>query len=115
MTREPANDLRCEVACVLPEWQEVLAVTLPAGSKLGDAVQAARALLGARAPERAGSIDWEAAVVGVWGRVRSRSDVLTDGDRVELYRPLPLDPKERRRERARAALRQQESGRRQGR
>jgi uncharacterized protein len=40
------------------------------------------------------------AKVGIFGRIVSPSDRLCDGDRVELYRPLKLDPKEARRQRA---------------
>ena len=36
---------------------------------------------------------------GMWGRECSRDTVLRDGDRVELYRPLQVDPKEARRRR----------------
>ncbi|WP_455556935.1 RnfH family protein [Comamonas sp.] len=36
---------------------------------------------------------------GVWGRVRPLEHVLRDGDRVELYQPLKVDPKVARRER----------------
>jgi len=35
----------------------------------------------------------------VFGELRSRSDSYEDGDRIELYRPLERDPRERRRER----------------
>ncbi len=38
--------------------------------------------------------------VGIFGRVVSLSRVLKDGDRVEIYRPLKVDPKELRRQRA---------------
>lgn len=34
---------------------------------------------------------------GIWGRVVAGSTVLSDGDRVELTRPLTVDPKEARR------------------
>ena len=40
--------------------------------------------------------------VGIFGRVVSLTDRLETGDRVELYRPLKLDPKEARRLRAAA-------------
>jgi uncharacterized protein len=43
---------------------------------------------------RAGGLDAEA---GVWGRLRAPSTRLRDGDRIELYRPLAVDPKEARR------------------
>jgi putative ubiquitin-RnfH superfamily antitoxin RatB of RatAB toxin-antitoxin module len=111
----PDEPLRCEVVCVHPGWQECIELTLCAGATLDAAVRAAQAVLIARAPGHARCVDWDAAVIGVWGRVRPRSDGLADGDRVEIYRPLHQDPKERRRERARDALRQRESGGRQGR
>jgi uncharacterized protein len=37
--------------------------------------------------------------VGVWGRKQPMNTVLQDSDRVELYRPLRVDPKVARRER----------------
>jgi uncharacterized protein len=39
--------------------------------------------------------------VGVFGRVVSSTTLVRDGDRVEIYRPLKIDPKEARRRRAR--------------
>jgi uncharacterized protein len=42
--------------------------------------------------------------VGVWGKRRALTDVLRDNDRVEIYRPLRVDPKEARRQRYRAHL-----------
>ena len=38
--------------------------------------------------------------VGVFGRLRSITDVVQDGDRIEIYRPLVADPKVGRRRRA---------------
>ena len=38
--------------------------------------------------------------VGVWGQSVSRSASVSDGDRIELYRPLSMDPMEARRLRA---------------
>ena len=37
--------------------------------------------------------------MGVWGRRVSADQVLSDGDRLEIYRPLTVDPKVARRER----------------
>ena len=39
--------------------------------------------------------------LGIWGRSCSADQVLTDQDRVEIYRPLRVDPKVARRERFR--------------
>lgn len=44
----------------------------------------------------------EALAVGIWGSFCDRGDSLRDRDRVELYRPLRVDPKEARRQRQRA-------------
>ena len=38
--------------------------------------------------------------VGIWGQCVSRTVSIKDGDRVELYRPLRMDPREARRLRA---------------
>jgi putative ubiquitin-RnfH superfamily antitoxin RatB of RatAB toxin-antitoxin module len=37
--------------------------------------------------------------VGVWFKLREMATVLRDRDRVEIYRPLIVDPKEARRQR----------------
>jgi putative ubiquitin-RnfH superfamily antitoxin RatB of RatAB toxin-antitoxin module len=39
-------------------------------------------------------------IVGVWGRACAPETMLRDGDRVEVYRPLAMDPNEARRLRA---------------
>jgi putative ubiquitin-RnfH superfamily antitoxin RatB of RatAB toxin-antitoxin module len=66
--------------------QEV-AVVLPAGSHVADAVAAC----GLPVPDD--------AVCGVWGRVVERDGPVREGDRVEIYRALTVDPKVARRER----------------
>lgn len=38
-------------------------------------------------------------MVGVWGRKVALDHTLRDGDRIELYRPLRVDPRQARRER----------------
>jgi putative ubiquitin-RnfH superfamily antitoxin RatB of RatAB toxin-antitoxin module len=50
-------------------------------------------------------VDWDTASTGIWGRERPRSALVRDGDRVELYRPLPHDPRQARRARATQARR----------
>jgi uncharacterized protein len=67
-----------------PRRTEQRALRLPAGATLADALRAA------------GMDGWGGAC-GVWGRVRERTAALSDGDRVELYRALTIDPKEARR------------------
>ncbi len=66
---------------------------LPDTATIGEALAAAHALLGR--PELAAAD----AVSGVYGRLRPRSYVPADGDRIEIYRALRLDPRARRRAR----------------
>jgi len=66
---------------------------LPAGSTVADALQASG--MQTRHPEH----ELSALPVGVWGAFCERGEVLRDRDRVELYRPLRVDPKEARRQR----------------
>lgn len=42
----------------------------------------------------------QALDVGVWNRVAELEQLVRDGDRIEIYRPLQVDPKEARRIRA---------------
>ncbi|MEO7393232.1 MAG: RnfH family protein [Ramlibacter sp.] len=46
-------------------------------------------------------LDLKTSVTGVWGRKARLEQRLRDGDRVEIYRPLKVDPKVARRERFR--------------
>ena len=79
-----------EPRCV-HEW----AVTLPGGATVLDALEASG--LRAVSPDA----DLRRAVVGVWGRKVRLEHGLREGDRVEIYRPLKVDPKLARRERFR--------------
>jgi hypothetical protein len=81
------------VYCAAPGKADETVLQLPAGSTLRDAVEASGLL------RRHPGID-PAHGAGVWGRRRSPETVLRDRDRVELYRPLTIDPKEARRTRA---------------
>ena len=74
---------------------EELALSLRTGSTVADAVRASGL------QQRHPALDLARAAVGVWGSLREPHDVLREGDRVELYRPLSVDPKEARRRRQR--------------
>jgi putative ubiquitin-RnfH superfamily antitoxin RatB of RatAB toxin-antitoxin module len=78
------------------------ALTLPAGSTVAVALRVSG--LFERHPGAA-VLAGAPGNVGVWGRLRPPEHVLRDGDRIELYRPLQVDPKEARRLRQRAASR----------
>jgi hypothetical protein len=80
----------------------MIELDLSPGATVADAVAAAQARCAAERWARGASIDWSGPV-GIFGEVCGRDRVLTDGDRVELYRSLRNDPKQSRRQRARMA------------
>jgi len=91
----PAERIAVEVACAERDRQTVLPLEVPAGCTAGEAL----ALSGifARHP----GIDPANCAVGIFGREVAREHPLSAGDRVEVLRPLPEDPRARRRRLAR--------------
>jgi uncharacterized protein len=87
--------MRVTVAVALEHAQEVIEVQLPAGASIADA------LAGAHVAKRWPGL--ETTSVGIWGRLARLETRLSDGDRVEIYRPIRADAKAMRR--ARAGLR----------
>ena len=87
--------LRVEFCHALPERQWLLTLELPADATVADAIRAAQAAA-SDLPDIAG------CMFGVWNVVVAEpsSHRLRDGDRVEVYRPLQVDPKQARRQRA---------------
>ena len=83
-----------EVAYALPEKQYLQRVTLQQGATVEEAIRASGLL------ELRTDIDLSKNKVGIYSRPVKLADVLQDGDRVEIYRPLIADPKEMRRQRA---------------
>lgn len=73
-------------------------LALPEGASVADALAAAA--MAKRHPQ----VDMSTLAIGVWGKLRAADDTLRDGDRIELYRPLTVDPKEARRQRYKAHL-----------
>ena len=86
--------IQVEVAYATPAQQCLLQIELPEGSDVNAAIAASGILQ--KYPE----ISWPQAPVGVFGKKVSAQTILNTGDRVEIYRPLRVDPKTRRRERA---------------
>ena len=86
--------IRVTVAVALPARQEVIAIELAEGSTVADALAAARIA------ERFPGLDLASVKTGIWSLEASLATALRDSDRVEVYRPLTADPKEKRRSRA---------------
>ena len=83
--------MRVEVVFALAEKQELLVVALPDGSTVGAAIERSR--LARQFPD----IDFDTLQAGVWGKPTARGHVVREGDRIELYRPLEMDPRDARR------------------
>ena len=86
--------MRVEVVYITPERQFVEAIDVPQGASVQQAVDASGVVK--VFPELTG----EDFPVGVYGRKVTLESILEAGDRVEIYRPLLIDPKEARRKRA---------------
>lgn len=80
--------IRVEVVRAWPRRYESVMVALAEGATVADAVAAS------------GMDDGSHAAVAVFGEKVEPAQVLREGDRVELLRPLTMDPKEARRRRA---------------
>jgi|SRR5688500_7829119 uncharacterized protein len=88
---------RCAVVFALPGRQWYWQV------ELADDATVAEALEQARVQAADIEVPWDAADLGIFGVACDRAAVPVDGDRIEIYRPLRLDPKVSRRARAAAA------------
>ena len=85
--------IRVEVAYADPQRQLLRSVEVAAGSTVADAIAASGIL--AQLP------GFVPAGVGIFGHAATPNTRLREGDRVELYRPLRVDPKQARRNRVR--------------
>jgi uncharacterized protein len=88
-----AEVLRIEVVYGAgPGQVDATPLRLPCGSRVIDAV-AASGVLGRH------GLTADSLLLGVWNRAAAGEAPLRDGDRVEIHRPLQVDPKEARRQR----------------
>lgn len=88
------SEITVEVAYATPDSQRILTVQVAEGSTLETAIERSGVL------EIFPEIDLMKQSVGIFGRKKMLSDTVLEGDRIEIYRPLVIDPKEARRRRA---------------
>ncbi|MBT8091474.1 MAG: RnfH family protein [Gammaproteobacteria bacterium] len=98
------TELSVEVVYAVAGKQLLVAVSLPSGATVADAIDASGI------QESFAGDHLEEMAVGVWGHVVSRDQPVADGDRVEIYRPLAIDPREARRQRAALGKTMRKSG-----
>ncbi len=86
------NEISVELVFALPEKQLLLSTSVPAGTVVHELLQVEEL--------RQSFPDYSVTglAVGIWGCEVAGDRVLKDGDRVEIYRPLELDPREARRQ-----------------
>lgn len=85
-----------EVVFATPEKQVLKKLQVPRGASVAEVL--ARSDLARQFP----GLVTEDAATGIWGKLVAADHVVDDGDRVELYRPLAIDPREARRQLAQA-------------
>lgn len=89
------NPVHIEVVYALPEQQWLCALRLSSGTTALEAVHLSQ--VAQHLPNQS----LEGCAFGVFGRlIKPEHYCVQDGDRLELYRPLRVDPKEIRKQRA---------------
>ncbi len=86
--------LAVEIVYALKDHAYIQSVQLEPGSTIEEAIKQTDVLQ--QYPE----IDLTLNRVGIYAELRSLQDLVADGDRIEIYRPLLADPKDARRLRA---------------
>jgi putative ubiquitin-RnfH superfamily antitoxin RatB of RatAB toxin-antitoxin module len=85
-----------EVVLAFADKQVLQALQLPEGATVAEVIEASDIA------QQFPGTDLGALQAGIWGKQVERGRVVRDGDRVELYRPLEIEPREARRLRAEA-------------
>ena len=89
-----AQEITVMVAYAMPGQQEIISVQIPANSTVKQAIEMSGIL------QKYKQIDLSKNMVGVYGKIVTLEQIVKELDRVEIYRPLLLDPMQARRERA---------------
>lgn len=88
-----------EVAYALPSRQTLLALDVAAGSTVAEVLRQSGIL------DRHPEIELARVTVGIWSRPVALVQPVQAGDRIEIYRPLVIDPRTTLRQRERAKQR----------
>lgn len=92
-----SDRITVEVAYALPERQALLTLSVSSAASVEQIIQQSGIL------QQFPQIDLQSQKVGVWSRPVKLTDLVKEGDRIEIYRPLIADPKDLRRRRAEKA------------
>lgn len=89
--------IQIEVVFALPDKATCIPLKVAQGCTAKEAVEQSGIV------EQCPEIDATHLTLGIWNRTCKLDDTLSEGDRIEIYRPLIADPKEARRRRAEKA------------
>lgn len=89
-----ASNIRVEVVFATPDKQFLQVCSIPCKSSVSDAIESSQ--VQQQFPQH----DFKTYAVGIWGRVVAPADIVQEGDRIEIYRPLSIDPRDARRQQA---------------
>ena len=85
------SQLKLEVAYATPERQVIIPVEVEYGASIASVIE--RSGIQNDFPE----IDLNIMPVGIFSQKKALEDLVAAGDRVEIYRPLIIEPKQKRR------------------
>lgn len=86
--------INVELVWATPEQQALVELAVAPGSDVESVIE--QSGFYTRFPDAG----LRSAEVGIWGQVVPRTHAVSAGDRIEIYRPLLMDPREARRQRA---------------
>lgn len=88
------SPITVELIYALPDQQNLISLTVERGTTVKQAIDKSGILT--QYPE----IAIHQAKVGIFSKAISLDTILREGDRIEIYRPLKIDPKQARRKKA---------------
>lgn len=93
---ESVGMIDVEVAFALPDEQKIVALQVPLGTSIYDAAVKSGIV------DHFVDLQLEGMPMGIFGKAvkKPKEEKITRGQRVEIYRPLTIDPKEARANRA---------------
>lgn len=89
-----SENINVEVAFATPKKQKIIALSLPEGSNALDAIESSKIC------HLFQELQQSELQLGIYSQSIEPDQILKEGDRVEIYRPLVADPKEIRKRRA---------------
>lgn len=94
LTSAAKDTFTIQIVYALPDHQHQFTLSIHANTTAQQAIE--KSTLLKQFPE----IELSKISLGIFGKIISHNTILLEGDRLEIYRPLMIDPKESRRQRA---------------